>query len=979
MSNPLFAKGSRIPAIWAEELKRVNRPSAATLIGKLVPHNPLGYSGAIDASLTTKRAKDPSKLRVVDLATGWKELQPGMVLLVRLGDFYEAWGMDAVMLVQHAGLNPMGDSCRAGCPKGNIQQTLNSLTDAGLSVAVYEEANLVGSRSKKVRKERYLSQVVTPGRPIYLHDMCLKEGDLPYRESKPYTAIRCAGDGCSVAFIWVDAKEVRVTEAITEDAISSLIEGIGGIADPAWVSMDSSQSARLGRVKSILPARSHRLPISLSLDAFLAAVTGDISRRLSLSDPKFRVVKESVADDDSRMKPLHASAAQFLGLTSSTSPDLVKNLVSATAPFHVHFFWRNWLLCPPPREVAECMHRLVKLLSTLTAPIPKYPVVPVDKLVRLLESRNGNFHFFLDLHHSCASFEATPVELLRSPDLLTIVNHHTGLGSGSGTVGIDTLLENAKAIQRRIESVVHVPGSSTQSANLVATCEGFERFTNGKESEFIKTVRGDYAALTVARERLWLAVTRSLVSPDKQLKYDQLSDTLYVKEIDIAIRPTGEAKKRSIPDDSARKRFSTDLILKAESEYRVAVDDAKNAARAKLQTLCETLSERNLKQSSIMLSHWAVVTSSAVLHVEQALRRGWTLPVICDGTTRLNSVWPYWLEPLPVGPAVVNDCELSAGNTAVLTAPNMSGKSTLIRAMGAAMLLGNCGLMVPCASASVHRITDLLVVSPNGDRPSEGVSAFAAEADALSVAIREAAQGYKSVLMLIDEFGRGTSGRDASALSAAVIEWLSQRENIACVWATHLHELFDYATLDVGWIQMEGFHLLPGKCTDSKGIATAQERGFPIDIVNRAYEYREIQFGEPTDEVMGEVEVCPVKRIHRRMFNHAHAPILDLGASLHPPPAIQSSPVVYILKFANARYYIGETENFGQRLKAHKLRFGEIPENVWIMEQLDRSRARSVETSLIREFLKDGINLLSIVDGNHSHSSSFPPNARLGT
>lgn len=62
------------------------------------------------------------------------------MLLTRVGEFYETYGVDAVMMMQHAGLNRMGQEIRAGCPRKNVQQTLDGLTGAGLTVAVYEEA-----------------------------------------------------------------------------------------------------------------------------------------------------------------------------------------------------------------------------------------------------------------------------------------------------------------------------------------------------------------------------------------------------------------------------------------------------------------------------------------------------------------------------------------------------------------------------------------------------------------------------------------------------------------------------------------------------------------------------------------------------------------------------------------------------------------------------------------------------------------------
>jgi hypothetical protein len=96
---------------------------------------------------------------------------PCRLLLVRCGDFYEAVGFDAVMLVEHLALNPMGDTSahrapRAGFPKANLRPMLRRLTDeAGLSVAVYEETRAFDSAG---RKARVLGGVVSPAQPEYV-------------------------------------------------------------------------------------------------------------------------------------------------------------------------------------------------------------------------------------------------------------------------------------------------------------------------------------------------------------------------------------------------------------------------------------------------------------------------------------------------------------------------------------------------------------------------------------------------------------------------------------------------------------------------------------------------------------------------------------------------------------------------------------------------------------------------------------------
>ena len=956
----LFETDSSIPRYWERELALVNRSSAKSLINKLVVDNILGYSGANEKHTASLGSHDLAKARVVDLACSWKRARPETVLLVRIGDFYETWGVDAVMLVQHAGLNPMGDSCRAGCPKGNIQQTLNALTEAGLTVAVYEEVNAVGSKSTRSKKERYLSQVVTPGRSIYLHDTCLREGEIVYRDSKPYAAIRCTQDGCGLGFISIDSKEVRLHEGLTEEALASLIDSVGGVAEPVWIAADTS--TRIARIKRILSEyRTKKLSVSLPMDSMLTAVSGEVYRQLCLPYCGMKVIRESSRSlGEKLLRPLHTGAAQLLGLSSSTSttPDLVRHILPESAPFYSISFMKNWLLCPPPVEVIQNMRVFVQSLleegSKLEA-IPHIRPVSVSKLVRLLESKNGNHHFFKDLHQLCYAFvttEGSPgTECLLSSEVHRVVSYSSGISEFSNFSEISL---NANKIIEIICSQIHLVENQSQNEDELS------RFFRFHESKFVNIIKGDFSRLEAAKQRLIFAVETSLISPEKSLKFDQMSDKLFVKDVSLALRPG--IKQLAIPDDSKKRRFSSDLILRAELEYREASEAAKQVAKETLEDLSSKLSQQtNSIQTLIYISHFAVVISSVALHVEASIRKRWTLPSLDAAECTLNQVWPYWLEINPVGSAVANNFSISSGRVSILTAPNMSGKSTLIRSVAASVLLGNVGLMVPCESACIPRISDLLIVSPAGDRPAEGLSAFAAEADSMGVALRHS--DNKHAMLLVDEFGRGTSGSDAAALSAAVISWLSQKTNVSCVWATHLHELFDLCqTLPVEWIQMDGYKLVNGKCIDSKGIATAHQHGFPLEIIKHAFLLRNQNTFLPLiDE---EKDVCPVGKIKR-----SHK-LVELKPFSLPPPSVLASPVVYILKFPNDTYYVGETENFLQRIKAHKARFKQAPEKIWFSQQSGRSQARALETALIQSFLKDGVQLLSTVDGFHKSSSS---------
>lgn len=140
----------RISPYWQTKLRELTRPAAVSLVPSLSTENALCYQN---------KKKDSGSL--VAFADQEKEKRPDHILLIRVGEFYEAFGLDALMLVQHAGLNPMGKRCRAGCPISNLQATLDDLTAAGLTVAVYEEvapAN-TGTGTFKKLKQRALAQV----------------------------------------------------------------------------------------------------------------------------------------------------------------------------------------------------------------------------------------------------------------------------------------------------------------------------------------------------------------------------------------------------------------------------------------------------------------------------------------------------------------------------------------------------------------------------------------------------------------------------------------------------------------------------------------------------------------------------------------------------------------------------------------------------------------------------------------------------
>ena len=228
------------------------------------------------------------------------------------------------------------------------------------------------------------------------------------------------------------------------------------------------------------------------------------------------------------------------------------------------------------------------------------------------------------------------------------------------------------------------------------------------------------------------------------------------------------------------------------NEYTRACDAAVSAARAALRSLCERVyRSRPLMDAALSCAALVEIGTACAEHARSAREKGWGLPRggsggSDEGDLVLRELTPYWLARGSDERTVANDVQLLRGQVAVLTGPNMAGKSTLLRAVAAAALLGACGLCAPLdgAASTTPHLSALLLRVALGDAPLHGKSAFAREMDDVALMMREC--GPRS-LVLVDELGRGTSAEEGAAIGAAVVAELLERE-VRTVFATHLHE-----------------------------------------------------------------------------------------------------------------------------------------------------------------------------------------------
>ena len=193
---------------------------------------------------------------------------------------------------------------------------------------------------------------------------------------------------------------------------------------------------------------------------------------------------------------------------------------------------------------------------------------------------------------------------------------------------------------------------------------------------------------------------------------------------------------------------------------------------------------------------------------------------------------------------VKNDCDLNGKPIALLTGPNMAGKSTYLRQNAILVVLAHLGSFVPASSAKIGVCDQLFSRVGASDNLAAGQSTFMVEMVETSNILNRATE--KSFI-IFDEIGRGTSTFDGMAIAQAVLEYLNEL-NARTLFATHYHELTKLVidenlnkvkclTIDVREHNNDIIFLhkiIDGVANRSYGIAVAKMAGMPEKIVKRA-------------------------------------------------------------------------------------------------------------------------------------------------
>ena len=236
-------------------------------------------------------------------------------------------------------------------------------------------------------------------------------------------------------------------------------------------------------------------------------------------------------------------------------------------------------------------------------------------------------------------------------------------------------------------------------------------------------------------------------------------------------------------------------------------------------------------------------------------------------------------------PFVPNDVYLdnNSDRVAIITGPNMAGKSTYMRQIALIVLMAQTGSFVPASSAEIGIVDSIFTRVGASDDLASGQSTFMVEMNEVANIVKNATS--KSLLIL-DEIGRGTSTFDGMSIARAVLEYCADKKKLGAksLFATHYHELTVMEDLldgvknyniavkkrgdDITFLR----RIVPGGADDSYGIEVAKLAGVPQPIISRAKEIlADLESGKP------EVKVTKVKddELQLSLMSMASSPIVD--------------------------------------------------------------------------------------------------------
>lgn len=350
----------------------------------------------------------------------------------------------------------------------------------------------------------------------------------------------------------------------------------------------------------------------------------------------------------------------------------------------------------------------------------------------------------------------------------------------------------------------------------------------------------------------------------------------YNRVIGYYIEVTNSYKKL-VPDHYIRKQTLSGCeryVIDELKEYEGRVLGAKDrCAQLEYKVFEEIRSKIAGELGRISLAAGLVALVDVLRSLaEVAIQNNFKCPVVDSGEMIVikEGRHPVVETLLTNAPFVPNDVYLDNKNdtVAIITGPNMAGKSTYMRQTALIVLMAQIGSFVPAEYAKIGIVDSIFTRIGASDDLASGQSTFMVEMNEVAQIMKDAT---KQSLLILDEIGRGTSTFDGMSIAKAVLEYTASKDKLGAktLFATHYHELtsmgdnngiknYNIAVKKDGENIIFLRRIIPGGADDSYGIEVAKLAGLPSWIIARAKEVlKEIENGKNIQIIHKNTEAKP--------------------------------------------------------------------------------------------------------------------------
>ena len=851
-----------------------------------------------------------------------KQKYPDAILLFRVGDFYETFGQDAVLASQILGITltkrnngAAADAALAGFPHHSLDTYLHKLVKAGHRVAVCDQ--LEDPKQAKGIVKRGVTEMLSPGTTT--NDKILDQ-----RSNNFLLALHTdSEDKLGLAFLDISTGELYVTEG-DRDFADKLIQGL-----PTAELVVQRQHQH--RLKEQLGLKTY----TYTLDEWIFDET--YTRDLLLKHFQVQSLKGFGVEE----LPLGCIAAGtiFHYLKETDHPHL-QHISRMQRIDRQSFLWmdrftiRNLELLTPSREGNPT---LLSMLDHTQTPmggrrLKRWMIFPlVEKST--IQERLDTVEFLIKEpahHHEIGSQLEGCGDLERLAARLSL--RKTGPREIRALAGYLRKLEKIKEELNQTQQSFLL-NIASQLASQENTIQDIERTLVNEPPAVIQ--KGEAIAAGVHPE---LDQLRSLATSGKQ--FLQAMQEREIRETGITSLKIGfnsvfgyylevtHAHKEKVPSNWIRKQTLTNAeryITPELKEYEEKIMGAEERIRTLEFSIFEELLTRlQLIVPTLQKNADAVANLDCLCcFANNALQFNYCKPEVTTDAQLLIEAGrhPVIERCLPAGePYIGNDLLLDPNSQQllILTGPNMSGKSALLRQTALICLLAHMGHYVPAKRALIPLTDKIFTRVGASDNLAGGESTFMVEMNETASIINNLSERS---LVILDEIGRGTSTYDGVSIAWSIAAYLHESPaKPKTLFATHYHELNE---LEEQFSRVRNFHityqesgnrviflrkLAPGGSLHSFGLHVARMAGMPTPLLDQAAKkLAELEGGHEAPQLTPQKHgnKANIPQLQLSIFGSEDSALLEIKKELENVDIEHLTPLDALLKLQALKRKLG--------------------------------------------------------------------------